>query len=127
MTHCTYEILENDIHKFALVKADRKAMQEFIAYANDLFANHPRDQMLYMLIDFRPAGVPPLAYAVRSLRSDLLSKHDEIPTIRAAYLHNRSTLASLISTFLETLRIGTTRKLFEGDHEDEAIAWLLEE
>lgn len=123
--HCVYEYLPEGVHKFALVKADRQAMDEFVPLMIDIFDATPLDETILLLIDFRPDGIPPLTYAITKLLAML--KDREVSPMRGAYLHQKNAMTSLIVTFLDRLRLQkNVRRLFAGpDADDEAIAWLL--
>jgi hypothetical protein len=122
--HCVYDQIAGSIHRFTIAIADRQAMDEFIPVMADIFDTTPPDETVLLLIDFRPDGIPPLRYAVQSLRE--MIKDRETPYIRAAYLHEANVITSLITTFLDRLRLKSRRKLFTGaDVEDEALSWLL--
>jgi len=125
--HCTYELIDGTIHHFTLVKADQQAMDEFLPHMAQIFDDTPSDGLIYLLVDFRPDGIPPLRYAVNGMREMIKARDGEPAEIRAAYLHEPNLLVSLVTTFLDRLRLKSKRKLFSGEHaEAEALAWLKE-
>jgi len=125
--HCTYELTHNTIHRFTLVHADQQAMDEFVLKMAQIIDDTPEHEQLNLLIDFRPDGIPPLRYAVTTVR-DMLKERKAVQ-IRVAYLHEPNPVMSLVTTFLDRLRIQTRiqtqRRLFSGgDAEAEALEWI---
>lgn len=119
---------QDGVHYFTLLKSNRAAMDEFIELAEVVFDRHIESgEMLRVLVDFRPAGLPPLGYAVPKLRAFLADRRANMPPIRAAYMHNSGAMVSLLRTFMDMMPVrATERRIFNDEEEAEALAWLLE-
>ncbi|MFW5747991.1 MAG: hypothetical protein ACOCYT_00100 [Chloroflexota bacterium] len=123
--HLTYRQLDGSIHSFTFHRANRKALDAFGVKLAEIFAQHPPDECILFYVDLRPDGLPPVTYSLRTLRR-IFGEIGKPPTIFAAYLYESSLIMSLLGSFMDTLRLGATRRLFHGDKDDEAIEWLLE-
>ena len=123
---CTYELLENGIHKLVLHKATREGIDQLfvhMTYMNSITA--PEETQL-VIIDGRPGGIPPLQYTLRTARQFI--KENPQPTVRTAYLHSPNVMLSMIKILFNSLRSTSSKRTFlEGDKEKEAIEWLLED
>lgn len=124
MKHATYELLDGDIHKLTLHRSSRQAVEETLANFDSITAAADPQETLLILVDMRPAGLPPVNYSIATIKSFFSSK-EKLPPIRAAYIHNNSSLVTLVQTVMGSLRLDVSRRTFNND-EAGAIAWLLE-
>jgi hypothetical protein len=125
-TLATYEKLDNGIHKLTLLKSNRAGVDALIVELGKAYDSHPAGETIRIIIDLRPDGMPPMAYAVPKVQGFFKSRVD-LPKIRSAYLVRQSVMVSIMMTFLSTLRLSADRRVFDGDKDEEAIAWLLED
>ena len=123
-TYCSYGKEANGVHRLTLHKANRVGLDQLLTYLRDIHDSTPQQETIRLLIDLRPDGIPPINYALPTLKQffeDLTERSE----MRAAYLYDSMALLSVAQTFLNLLRIKQSRRQFFKD-EDEAVAWLLE-
>jgi len=123
--HCCYRLLDNQIHNFVFEKPTRVAVDEHVAKLDELYRTVSPDGVLRILIDLRISGLPPMSYTASSLRK-LNAKYPNLPSTRYAFLFSSGIMISLASAFFNLLNPSKgTARFFQGDKEQEAIAWLL--
>jgi len=123
---CTYELLENGIHKLVVHKATREGIDQLFAHMAYMNSITEPEETQRVIIDSRPGGVPPLNYALRAARQFM--KENPHPKVHTVYLHNPNIMMSTIKVLFHSLHSLNSKRIFmEGDKETEAIQWLLED
>jgi hypothetical protein len=127
MERVEYKQVPGNIHCFRLNKSDRSAADQFVEKFTAIYDEAIKPGYMLVLIDLRPEGLPPISYTLNKLRL-MFKDLDRSPALYGAYLYEQSMVMGLLSTFLDTLRgVNSKRKLFKGDAEEAALAWLREQ
>lgn len=122
---CDYERLENGIHFFRFNKASREALDQHFEKLGALLASTPATVTVRVLLDFRPAGFPPIAYAFQKVRA-MNMRIPQRPRQRLAFLHHPNALTHVVQSFIQLQRLKDPVHFFPAEQYDAAIAWLLE-
>ena len=124
-THCVHRhYLNNDVHKFILKRADAQGVDECLATLRTILQEAGPDDVIRIMLDLRPDGVPPINYTFGAIRK-FYNSLDALPPMRIAYVYENSTLLTMARHFFQTLGQTATRNFFEGDREVQALEWLL--
>ncbi len=117
-----YHQLDSGIHVLTLLKPSRQGVDELLETLGQIFETvDGKETTVKLLIDIR-VGMPPMSYARQEIGKLFRSLEKPIP-LRSAYVYRSGVLVSIAKTFLETLRINSTKRRFFNNL-DEAIAWL---
>jgi hypothetical protein len=123
---CTYELLENGIHKLVIHEATHEGIDQLFVHMAYMNSITKPEETQRVIIDSRPGGVPPLNHTLRAARQFI--KKNPHPKVRTVYLHNPNIMMSMVKILLDSLRSRSSKRTFmEGDKEKEAIQWLLED
>jgi hypothetical protein len=85
----------------------------------------PAQEVIRVLIDLRPDGIPPIGYAFPALKR-FFRQQSRTRRFKSAYLYRRGTLIHLLPTFLDLVLQQTKRRFFLDGQEAEAEQWLLQ-
>lgn len=119
-----YEAIDGGIHRFTFNEATKATADQFTDSLDGILKATPSDERLLIMIDIREKGLPPINYTFTKLRQTL-SANAPLPKMYSAYLYRQSVIITLVTTFLDILRSGATRRFFADGQENEAIDWLL--
>lgn len=120
---CIYEVLDGGIHRFVWTVQKPELVDEYLAHIEHIYNTQPYNQRLRLLIDVR-AAIPPIRYGLHRSK-EFFARYPMQPETRAAYICPSSILITLLDSSLRMLPLGTERRFFLEDQEEEAIAWLL--
>lgn len=126
MADVEYTQIDGGIHKFVFSASSRQAVDDFVVKMDELLQTASTDDCMAFIIDLRPDGLPPITYTLGRFRV-LFAKHPVQPQMFGAYLYQDNMLITLLSTFMDSLRLRSKRKLFNGDAEEEATQWLIDQ
>ena len=115
--------LNNNVHAFIFHYTDEEAVDEFIEQFRKVLQAQPYDEVLLMMVDLRPMGLPPFAYTLKAVRQ-LFAEFEQRHAIRAAYIYDQSRLIEVMRHFFGLLNLNNQRRFFRGQ-QVEALAWLL--
>ena len=118
-----YHQLDSGIHVLTLLKPSRQGVDEILQTLSQIFETVDNGETVKLLIDIR-VGMPPMSYARQEIGKLFRSLENPIP-LKSAYVYRSGVLVSIAKTFLETLRINSTKRRFFNNI-DEAIDWLKE-
>ena len=121
---CTYRY-DLGIHHFTLHRANAEAVDEFMTHLQRILNERPADEVIRLLVDLRPEGIPPIGYVFPALKR-FFRRQSRRRRFKSAYLYRRGTLIHLLPTFLDLLLQRVDRRFFLDREEAEAIRWLLE-
>ncbi len=123
---CDYERLENGIHYFRFNKASREALDQHFEKLSALLASTPTTEKVRVLLDFRPAGFPPITHAFQKVRA-MNMRIPRRPMQRIAFLHHPNALTHVVQSFVHLQRLKDPVHFFTADQYDGAVTWLLED
>jgi hypothetical protein len=121
---CSYNF-DVDVHCFVFHKANAAAVGDFLHHLQRILNETPRQDVIRLLIDLRPEGLPPIGYAYPSLKR-LFSLQSRQHRFKSAYLYRRGTLVHILPTFLDLILQRVIRRFFLDGEEAEAVRWLRE-
>ena len=123
---CSYRY-EIGVHRFVLHKANAAAVDEFLHHLQHVLNDTPSHEVILLLVDLRPEGIPPIGYVFPALKR-LFRQQSRPRHFKVAYLYQRGTLIHLLPTFLDLILQRVERRFFldREEIEAEAIRWLLE-
>ncbi|MDX2163588.1 MAG: hypothetical protein SF162_19895 [bacterium] len=125
-TLCAYVLREDGIHQFTFKASVPGAIDAWMEQVSGIYAHVTADDTLLFLIDLRESGTLPIAYTFQKARIWLKTLHVH-PNVRLAMLHNDEVLISLITTFMDALRLGHLKTAtFRRAQAQAAIDWLLQ-
>lgn len=115
-----------NIHQFTVYVSHRDSVDELLGGMTSLYERFTPHDPVYMLMDYRPSGVLPLAYSFSQTRRWIrqLPVH---PPARVALVYGEETqLLGMITRFLKTMQMGhLTASFFGGESAyEDALAWL---
>jgi hypothetical protein len=117
---------ENGIHHFTVAKAQPAAVDDFLRQFQMIFDETPPQDVILLLTDLRPDGIPPILYTVSALK-EFFARQSQPRHFKSAFLYRRGTLVHLLPTFFNMTRQRATRRFFLDDEDAEAVRWLLAE
>jgi hypothetical protein len=123
---CEYQLLHNRIHCFIINKANRQGVDAFLELFSELLARRSADEFLLLLFDLRPDGMPPIADMFTALRRTFGPHAHSRRHMRVAFLYRSGAIVSVLTIFLNALRLDVSRRYFMDGQEETAIAWLLD-
>ena len=123
---CDYERLENGIHYFRFNKASKEALDQQVEKLGEILASTSTSATVRVLLDFRPAGFPPITYAFQKVRAMNMSIPQRPPQ-RLAFLHHPNVLTQVVQSFIQLQRMKDPIHFFPAEQYDAAIGWLLDD
>lgn len=121
---CDYLQHDNGIHIYTFNRASREALDQHFEMLETLVASTPGGAILRVLLDFRPAGFPPITYAFQRVRA-MNSRFPQRAALCIAFVHRPNVLTSVVQSMVQLLRSDDPpARFFPPDKYDEAIAWL---
>jgi hypothetical protein len=121
---CGYRVLHERIHYFSINKANRQGVEAFLTLFSDVLARTNPDELLLLLVDLRPDGMPPFADMFTALRHTFGPHAHSRRYLRVAFMYKSSAIISVMTIFLNALRLDVARRFFKDGQEEAAIAWL---
>jgi hypothetical protein len=74
--HCSYQhSLNTKVHIFSFDVPDKQSVEEFIVHLGKAIETLQEQETLTMIVDLRPAGIPPFNYAIQSVRRYFSHRH----------------------------------------------------
>jgi len=122
---CDYERLDNGIHYFRFNKASKEALDYHFEVLERLMTEYPVGTVLPALLDFRPAGFPPITYAFQRVRV-INSKYPRRAYFRFAFVHPPNALATVVQSFFQLSRSADKAHFFPAPQYDDAEKWLIQ-
>ncbi len=114
------------IHEFVFAESTARAFDFWMSTMTEIYKPLTAQSRVRMIIDTRRSGLLPMTYTMQHTRR-WLRETPVHPPARVVLLHNNDRMVSLMSSFMQTLRLGhLTVKTFGRDERDAAVAWLLE-
>lgn len=131
LPHCEYKRLENGVHEFVFLSNTRMAVDDYfsILEASPMAQGEKVPEMIFVLIELRQPGMPPIAYMVQRYREFIKAHKHHLPTVRTAYLYRTGFIISIVRSFLRLIQPPkqSNRRFFPINERTQAEAWLLEE
>ena len=125
MTLCDYTFEHKFLHQWVFNERSIAAFEEFETVYARIVRELGEGETLYMLVDYRPAGMPPLRLMVERIKA-IYKRIGRAPRdIRVAYVmhaHDLQTMEPLNSAMLDKLPSSASRRYFENY--DNALLWL---
>jgi hypothetical protein len=121
---CECESLPNGVHVHKFNRASKEALDQHFAMLEALIATTPTDAAVHVLVDLRPAGFPPIAYAFQQARA-MYGRHPNHAGVSLAFVHRGNVLTSVAHSFFKLHRPSDPVDFFPAEQYDAAIAWLL--
>ncbi len=125
MTLCDYTFEQGFLHQWVFNERSIAAFDEFETKYEQIVRKLDKGETLYMLVDYRPAGMPPLRMMVDRIR-EIYKRIGRAPDdIRVAYVmteRDLQTMEPLNSAMLNKLPSGASRRYFE--EYNNAVLWL---
>jgi hypothetical protein len=114
----------NGVEEYIFSNTSRAAVDDLIAYLDQLYLRTPKGAMVLQLFDSQ-VGFGSIAYAMQAAKA-LLKRHPQRPRTRTAILY-KDHLA--LTWFAPSLRLlpgfDFVIRLFKGEDRDKAVTWLL--
>lgn len=123
---CDYERLENGIHYFRFNRASKEALDQHFQILEAELASTSTEAAVRVLLDFRPAGFPPITYAFQKVRA-MNRRIPQRPQQRLAFLHHPNALTAVVQNFIRLQRLKDPAHFFPAEQYDQAITWLLQD
>lgn len=120
---CTYHQLDGEIHHYTFNEATRQALGQHFEHYTRLIRQAPLNQPFRVVLDFRPAGFPPITYAFQKARQ-VYREVPKQPPLRFAILNNPGVLTSVVQGMFNLMIVRNTTRFFPADQFDQAINWL---
>lgn len=122
--HTRYEYTEQTgVHKFTILHGTMRAVDEVFEQLARIYDEHPKEAWLLFLFDLRPDGTPPFNHTLATAMR-FFGQRQQMPRTRVAYIYEKSTLITILRAFFRVVRLSSQRRFFQGDVEEQAIAWL---
>lgn len=122
---CEYSLLHGFLHQWVFHESSIAAFDDFEPTYEAIVRSLTGEETLYMLVDYRPAGMPPLRMMVDRIK-DVYRRVGYAPRdIRVAYVmrpRDLQTMEPLNSAMMNKLPSNANRRYFE-DY-DNAVLWL---
>lgn len=123
---CDYEQLENGIHYFRFNKASKEALDQQVQILEAQLASTPTIATVRVLLDFRPAGFPPITYAFQKVTA-MNRRIPQRPPQRLAFLHHPNVLTQVVQSFIRLERMKDPARFFPAEMYDAAVGWLIQD
>jgi hypothetical protein len=123
---CEGETLPNGVHIHKFNPASKEALVRHFEMLEALIATTPTHAAVRVLVDLRPAGFPPIAYAFQQARA-MYGRHPNHARVSLAFVHRGNVLTSVAHSFFKLHRPSDPVHFFPAEQYDAAIAWLLGE
>jgi hypothetical protein len=121
--HCDLMISSHGIYEFRFFVGDKQAIDDWLEIGKKIIPTYSYD-IMYLILDFRYDGVPPVTHTMSVLPKFLLENMPQF-MIRAAFLHNSDPIVKFIDALAPTLPFKKLKWAFKTTHND-AVQWLLE-
>jgi hypothetical protein len=122
-----YAVIDG-IHRIRLLQATGPAAKAMIEHIEKFVVDHPIDGKNRVMIDFRPAGPPPITESLPHLMAFLARQPKQIGlSVRIAYIFPQASYGRVLTAFLSMLRFmpqGMAVKFFGEAELDKALEWL---
>jgi hypothetical protein len=122
---CEYSFIEGFLHRWVFNDRSIAAFDDFEPVYEKIVREMSDDATLYMLVDYRPGGMPPLRMMVDRIK-EIYRRVGRAPRdIRVAYVmnaHDLQMMEPLNTAMLDKLPSNASRRYFE-DYNN-ALLWL---
>jgi len=123
-SHCLHLLLDDDINLFEFQDSSKQSVDEFVDGLQVLYQGRSPNEVIRILIDFRPDGWPPMKYLFAKLRT--LHSHNPLtPHHKFAFLYCESFLLAVAQSFFDVIHRDSKAEFFSEGCEYEAWDWLL--
>ena len=116
------------IHHMATLQGTGSAVKAILEHMERVLDDLPKDEKVRMLVDFRPAGPPPMTEGIAHLLAFFRRQgHKTMGPARVAYLYPRAAQSRILTGFLGIQRFlpqRVTVRFFPENEEDKAREWL---